>query len=461
MTLPSFSRSVAVTRLRSADRARGGLREVALLAFPVVLTQVSVTLTQIVDSAMAGRLGPSELAAVGFGGIWMWTGMCFFMGTVNVVQTFVAQHHGSGESSRCGAWAWQGMLGLVPLTLLAAGALYAWADPLMRALGVSPELAPLASGYVRMRAFGNVGLCGALALAAFFRGVGDTRTPLWAMLGANAVNAVLDYGLIFGRLGLPRWGVEGAGFATAVAEFVYLATLYACFRRRAVAREFATAPVALAKDDLRRILRTGLPIGGQWCLEMTSFAAFSTLVARMGDDAMAASQTFILLLALTFMQAHGLSMAVTTLVGRYIGARDPVAVERSFRSGVVLGLGLATVIGVLYLAAPDPLIAIFSRSPEVIALARPLLVVGAAFQCFDAVAIVADGALRGAGDTRWSFGVRLLLSWGLFVPLAWTLGVALEGGLTGAWLGGMVYVAALAALLVRRFRSGAWQGLRI
>jgi MATE family multidrug resistance protein len=281
------------------------------------------------------------------------------------------------------------------------------------------------------------------------------------MLLANVVNAVLDYGLIFGRLGLPQWGVEGAGAATAIADWVAFAAIYACFRRRSVDREFATAKPSLSRRDGRRLLRTGMPIGGQWCLEMASFAAFTTLVARMGDAPMAASQAFILLLALTFMQAHGLSTAVATLVGRYIGARDPEGAERSFRSGLLLGLSLAAGIAVLYVVVPERMIGIFSSDPEVIRLARPLLVVGAFFQVFDAVAIVADGALRGAGDTRWPFAVRFALAWGLFLPAAWVIGFAWGLGLTGAWLGGMLYVAALAAVLVGRFRSGAWRRVEI
>jgi MATE family multidrug resistance protein len=104
---------------------------------------------------------------------------------------------------------------------------------------------------------------------------------------------------------------------------------------------------------------------------------------------------------------------------------------------------------------------IFSDDPEVLALGGPLLLVGAVFQFFDAFGIMADGALRGAGDTRVPFLVRFLLAWGLFVPLAWWLGVYLEGGLTAAWLGGSVYVLVLSTYLVWRFQSGAWRHIRI
>jgi MATE family multidrug resistance protein len=446
---------------RNGHPTLGGVREVAVLAYPVILTQISVTTTQLVDSAMVGRLGSSELAAVGFGGIWMWTVICFFMGTTTAVQTFVSQYQGAGEEHRCGAWTWQGVYIMAPLTTLAAVTLFFGAGTLMTWLGPSEAIRPLATQYLEARSFGSVGLCAAIAVASFFRGIGDTRTPLYAMLVANGLNALLDYGLIFGRLGLPAWGVTGAGVATTIAEWVYFAGLLAFFARGRLSKRFATALAVPDWSQVRRLLRTGLPIGGQWCLEMTSFAAFSTLVVRMGDAPMAASQAFIILLAISFMQAIGISMAVATLVGRYIGARNLAAAEHSFRSGVKLGVGLAGLVAALYVAIPELLLRIFTDDPAVLELARPLLLVGAVFQLFDAISIVADGALRGAGDTRWPFAVRFVLAWGLFVPLSYALGISLGFGLTGAWVGGAIYVAVLAAFLVQRFRSGAWQQIAI
>jgi MATE family multidrug resistance protein len=127
----------------------------------------------------------------------------------------------------------------------------------------------------------------------------------------------------------------------------------------------------------------------------------------------------------------------------------------------MLGMGLAGVVAVLFVTVPAPLLRIFTDDAAVVALGRPLLLLGALFQLFDAVAIISEGALRGAGDTRWPFLVETALGWGFFVPLAYGLGIALEGGLTGAWLGGLVYISLLALLLVRRFRSGAWQQIRI
>jgi MATE family multidrug resistance protein len=176
---------------------------------------------------------------------------------------------------------------------------------------------------------------------------------------------------------------------------------------------------------------------------------------------MAASQAFISLLSLSFMQASGLSVAAATLVGRYVGAGDPASAERSFRTALGLAGALGGSVALLFLTAPNLLLRLYSEDTDVLALGGPLLALGAGFQLVDALGITSSGALRGAGDTRWPFLVQAALAWFVFLPAAWILGITLGGGLTGAWGGGLVYVTALAAAFVWRFRAGAWRRIRI
>lgn len=440
---------------------RGGAREVAALAYPVVLTQLSQTLMFAVDAAMVGRLGATELGAVGFGGIWIWTTLCFFMGTVSGVQTFVSQEHGAGDATRAGRWVAQALVGVLPMALAGIALLVAVLPAWLAVLGPSEALQGHCVAYVEGRAFGLPADIACLAIAAFFRGVGDTKTPLYVTVGANLVNGTLAYGLIFGSFGLPQWGVYGAGIATSVATWAYLAAILACFLRPSVARRFGTRTVRIELAVVRRYLRTSLPIGGQWLLDMSAFALFSTLVARMGDVSMAANQALLNLLSFTFMLVYGISIACSVLVGRYVGAGDPDSAERSFHTSLKLGLALSTVVAILFVTIPGPLFAIFSHDAGVLELGGSLLLLAAAFQLLDAVGIVVGGALRGAGDTRWPFVVQTSLAWGLRVPLAWLLGVSLGGGVKGAWAAELVYIWVLGAAFFWRFRGGAWKRVRI
>lgn len=435
--------------------------ELTALAYPAVLQTLSDTAMQVVDSAIVGRLGVVELGAVGFGGVWLWTMLVVFVGTATGVQTFVSQTFGARDTTHCGRWVWQALYTLLPVAVLWVGLMMLAFAPLLRLLGPSPELQALATHYARARLCGAPALVAAVVLTAFFRGIGDTRTPLAATVVANVLNAVCAYGLVFGRFGLPAWGVSGAGAATALANWTYVTIMLAAFLRARMRHTYGTRPVAPDTQAMRRFARTSVPVGGQWVLDMVSFALFSTIIARMGDAAMAASQAMIQLLSLSFMQAFGIAIASGALVGRYVGARDLASAERSHRSAMRLGMGLAALVAALFLTVPDRLLGLFTHDAEVLALGRPLLALGAVFQLLDAVQIIVGGALRGAGDTRWPFLVQASLAWCVRLPLVYLLAIVLRGGVTGAWLGELGYVGVLGAVWVWRFRAGVWRGMRI
>jgi MATE family multidrug resistance protein len=453
--------SIAAERPVRVGARAGSVREVAWLAYPIVLGQMSQTGMMLVDSIFVGRLGAAQLGALGFAGIWVWTVVCLFSGAASGVQTFVSQAHGAGDPRRCGRWAWQGIYALVPAAAVTITAFVLVAPLLLRWLAPTPAIVAPTLAYLHMRPPGVAGLVVWMVLAAFFRGIGDTRTPLVATVVANAANAVLAYGLVLGGFGLPRLGIAGGGLATSVAEWIGALVLLAALARRRVVRVHATLPVAPRSAEIRRFLYTGAPIGGQWVLDMSSFALFTTLVARMGTASIAANQAMISLLSLSFMQAIGIGLAATTLVGRYKGAGELAAAARSHRSARKLALTLAVAMATLFVTIPETLTRLYTSDPAVLALARPLLALGAVFQLFDALQIVASCALRGAGDTRWPFLVSTTAAWTLRLPLAWLFAVTLGGGVVGAWYAEFTYVLSLAALFSWRFRSGAWRSVVI
>jgi MATE family, multidrug efflux pump len=446
---------------RAADHDSGSIRSVLVLAYPVVLSTMTTTAMNLVDTAMVGRLGATEIGAVGFGGIVLWTFFSLFHGTTSGVQTFVSQADGAGDPRACGGWVWQGLYALLPPMIVVLAALRWCLDAWVGWMGPSAALSSEAITYVVARLPGELGMAAMMLLASFFRGLGDTRTPLYAALFGNLVNAVLAYGLIFGAFGLPAWGVAGAGVATVCGQWSAAAVLGLAFARPAIRDRYATRPARPDATAIRRFLRTGAPVGGEWFIGMTSYAVFTAFVARMGDAEMAASQLFVVLLSLSYMQAIGIATGAATLTGRFVGAGDVAGVERSFRSALALGAILTSALALLYFAAAGPLLRLFTDDPAVIALGRPLLAMGAAYQIFDAIGIIAEGALRGAGDTRWPLAVHTVLNWVFFIPVAYLLGVTFDYGLFGAWCGGLVFVVGLAVVLVWRFRSGAWQQIRI
>ncbi len=274
----------------AATRRNGGVREVFVLAYPVVLTQLSTTLMGVVDSAMVGRLGATELAAVGFASVWAWTIFSLLHGTASGVQTFVSQADGAGRQRECGAWAWHGIYSVIPVALLFVAVLAPAVPQFIAWLGPSAELQGAATTYIVARMPGEVCVSFSMALISFFRGFGDTRTPLYAALFANALNAVLDYGLIFGELGLPAWGVRGAGVATAIGNASAAVWMFVAFRRRRVAERYGTRraapdlaateiPIACMKESESSITKA-------WLAAIESSPMRATTVVKTAKDVM-------------------------------------------------------------------------------------------------------------------------------------------------------------------------------
>jgi MATE family multidrug resistance protein len=454
-----MSTNLAIAELTPPPRG-GGVREVAVLASPVLVQMFSETLMQVASSAMVGQLGPSQLGAVGLGGIWIWTLICPFVGAATGVAVFVSRAHGAGDPRSCGPWVWQALAVLVPVAVVWTFAVAAFFPTLLAWVDPSLELRHRSLEYVAGRLPGLPAVAAGAAVTTFFRGLGNTRIPMLATIATVLVQGVLAYALIFGHLGLPATGVWGAGIAFTIAEYVYAAILFGFLFRRETRALFATAPSRPDPSQIVRFLRTSAPIGGQWLLDMLSFALFSSVVARMGDAEMAASQAMIQLLSLSFMQAVAISVSAGTLVGRYLGAGDAGAAARSYASAMKLAMVLAAAVAALFLGVPELLMRLFSDDAQVLALSRPLLRLGAFFQLVDAIGIVAGGSLRGGGDTRWPFLVHATLAWAARLPFVWMLAIWLEGGVFGAWLGELGYITLLGLAFVLRFRGGRWQTIR-
>jgi Na+-driven multidrug efflux pump len=247
---------------------------------PIVLTQMSQTVMHVVDSIFVGRLGAAELAALGFAGIWLWTVFSVFSGTATGVQTFVPRP-GAGAARACGPSP-GGAYAVVPAAALAAFAFAAVADPLWELLGTPGSIREHGLAYLRMRPIGYVGQTAWVIFAAFFRGLGDTRTPLVAMVVANATNAVLAYGLVL-AWGCPP-GVAGAGRHLDVGG--WRGALAALRRRRCP---------PLRPGPWRRSRRSGAscapgPDRRPVAARHGRLRALHDLVARMGNASMAATR---------------------------------------------------------------------------------------------------------------------------------------------------------------------------
>ena len=437
----------------------GGYYEVLKLAYPIVISMVSLTVMTFVDTAMVGRLGTSQMAAVGLAGITTWTILSFFSGLLTCINTFVAQHYGANQPRMVAVITWQGLyiaFGSYLLLILVSQ----FAPYLFVLMKPSLEVQQLGTTYIQIRLFGGIGPLIYFTMSSYFRGIGDTRTPMWIEIFANLTNMVFDYLLIFGKFGFPRLEVEGAAIATVISGVLAAIIYLLIFLSKRYDRKFQVRSLFQFRlSEVGRLMKVGLPMGIQGVLDVGSFTVFSAMIGRMGNSELAANTAAITLLHTSFMPLIGISLAATTLVGQYIGSNQYTNARESGYTAIKVGVAYTSIMALLFFCLPNTLLSLITDDPNVITLGRKILFLAAIFQVSDGFGICSSGALKGAGDTLFTMVVGISYGWLLFLPLSYWL--AGRHGLSGAWAGATVYIILLGITYFLRFRSNRWEKLQI
>ena len=417
------------------------------LAWPLAVGFLAYTLMGVVDTMLMGRVSTAAQAGVGLAVTICFSFLAFFRGVTRGAQALVAGADGANDHERKSRAAGAGLLlGLVS-GFLAAFMLSAFASPILRRVVEDPAVLAACEAYLSVRVWGlPFTLLGFGALAAL-QGVGDTKARMWASLVGNGANLGLSWVLIFGWGPVPAFGAGGAAAASVAGD-----ALMALFYLVRFGQRFGW-PRWSGVDVLRDALTLGLPDGLQCQGNVLAFLVMNLAMARAGAAHLAASQVVLQLVSVSFLPGVGAGEAGGVLVGRYLGAGAPDLAARAMASARFLAVVAMSSCGLVFAFGGTWLVSWFSRDPEVLALTSPLLLLAASFQLADAVATVHLCALRGAGDVRFTLVATLGCAWGLLVPSAIGLGLGLGWGASGAWVGLLIEVSALALLTAWRVRG--------
>ncbi len=430
-----------------------GRRQVFTLAWPIVVSMLFYTAMTIVDVIVVGQLGTSSLAAIGLA-----TTICFGLhalgnGLLEGLKVAVAQATGARRTQDADRLAIQGLW-----LALGMGLAVAAVAPLSRSIfgwtGASDAVADEAAAYLVIRALGAPLTFATLALSSWFQGRGDTRTPMIANIGANLANIGLDLVLVFGWGPIPAMGIAGAAIATQVGFAG--AVVFLVWRAR---RLLVGVPRGFDRRLVGEIRRVGGPIGLRYLFDVLSFTIFASILAGVGDADLAAHTVIIRIVCVSFLPGFGIAQAASILVGQSVGAGRPEGAYAAHRAGTELAVAFMVACGLVFVAVPEPLIAIFGAEPAVVEVARHLLLIAAGFQLFDALATVAQSALNGAGDTRFVMRWSVMMAWAVKLPVGWALAVPAGLGAPGAWLGLTAEIVLVGGVYLWRIRSGRWLGV--
>jgi len=433
---------------------RRELRTMLALAIPVVLSELGWMAQGVVDTIMVGKLGPAAIGAVAVGNAVYYVPSLFGIGILLGLDTLVSHAYGRNDHDACHHWLAQGVylacIATPPLMLLIAAASYGFAR-----FGITPEVAGLSGGYLRILNFGTLPLLLYGAARRYLQGVGQVRVITVTLIIANLVNWIGNWVLIYGKLGLPALGVNGSAISTCLARvgmavaLIGFAWRYERSRGHPLFRHWAR-PSFL---KLRQLMRLGAPAAGQIVLEVGAWNAATFAAGLLNPVALATHSIALNYASVTYMVPLGMSAAAAVSVGHAIGAGDSRRARRAGWMAMALGTGFMLLAAIVFLLAPRPLIALYTLDPRVLAQGPALLYVAAAFQIFDGIQTVSTGALRGLGQTRAPMIANFVGYWIFGLPLGFFLCFSLYWGIYGLWIGLTLALVVIASTLLLRWRK--------
>ena len=450
-------------------------RRIVPLAWPVFVGQLSVLAFGTIDTLLVARSTATDLAALAVGGAAYITVFIGFMGVLLALSPIVGQLHGAGKPAEAGRQVHQALWIALGLSLLGC-TLLAFPYPFLALSRASPEVADKVRAYLLALAFSLPASLIFTVYRAFNTAVSRPKAVMALQVSALALKLPLSMALVFGlpAIGLPALGVQGCGIATAVAMWAQVVAAWWLLRRDAYYAPFQMTGRGLdrpVRADIAQQLRLGVPLGLSILVEVTGFAFMSLFIARLGTTPVAGHQIVVNLVSVLFMMPLGLANATSTLVAQRIGAGDARDARRLGWHGLLIGCGVAAVMGGSVFLLREPLLGLYTDNAAVLAAALPLVAWLAVFHTADAAQTVAAFVLRAYKVTTAPVLIYVAALWGVGLGGGYLLAFNVPGsvpaelqGARGFWFAsttGLVLAgSALSLFMAWMFRQQrrAWRG---
>lgn len=431
------------------------------LSVPVILGMLGHTFVQLADNIMVGQLGTAELAAVSLGNSFVFIAMSLGIGFSTAITPLVAEADGASNKKDAKSALKHGLVLCTVLGLTLFG-LILLSKPVMHIMNQPVEVVALALPYLDLVAFSLVPLIIFQAFKQFSEGLSQTKYPMYATIGANIINIILNYLLIFGNFGFPEMGVVGAAIGTLVSRIIMVFYLWFILKRKEKFKYYVTGFnfAKIEKKVMKKIIQLGLPSSLQMFFEVGIFTSAVWLSGVLGKNAQAANQIALNLSSMTFMFGMGLGIAAMIRVGNQKGLTNFTELRRIAQSIFLLTFLLEIFFAILFLLGrywfPSLYLDIndvanITDNTEVIVIAAELLLVAAFFQISDGIQVVVLGALRGLQDVKIPTVITFISYWLIGFPVSFYLCLYTDLKSTGIWIGLLTGLTASAIMLYLRF----------
>ena len=437
-------------------------RLTAALALPLAAGQISQMLISLADTLMVGRLGVLPLAAATFANNVLYLPFIFGLGFSISVSIRVSQARGAGDQLAARAALRHGFY----LSLAAGGLtmLGVWVvQPFLGLFRQEPEIIRAVPRYFVLVAASMIPALGAMAVKNHADALNKPWPPFWIMLGAAGLNVVFNWIFIYGRLGAPQMGLDGAGLATLLARIAMLAAMIGWCTKSPAVRDWVPTHWFRAPEwhAVRELVRLGWPTSIQLLAEVSAFVMATLLIGTLGPDALASHQVAMTCAAMVFMVPLGLSQALTVRMGEAWGAARHERLRPVLLSGWVLALAFTVCSAQAFVYFNHTIAGWFLTDSSAARLTARLLLVSAAFQVSDALQVSSAGGLRGLGDVKVPGWIAFIAYWIVSIPAGWFFAFPLGQGVTGMWWGITLGLTISAVTLGSRiWRKTQYQPLR-
>ncbi len=431
---------------------REHLRQTVVLAVPVSIGQLGHVMLSVTDSLMVGRLGTVPLAAASLGHSVFVLLLVLAVGISSAITPLTAIAHGSGDHDEAGIVFRQGLLinTLIGALLIAA----AWGvSHFLGWLGQPESVLRLATPYLRIMGFSFLPMMMFLSARNFIEGLSWTRPAMVIIILANGVNVFGNWVLIYGNLGMPALGLNGAGYSSLLVELFSAAAIivFVLRDRRFVRYQPLLQFRSINRRMIRRLLRIGIPSGLQYLFEAGSFSFSAIMMGWIGATALAAHQIAISLASVSFMIILGISHAGTIRVAHAVGRRDGGEIRMAGMTAAGLALALMSLAALTFVLFRDQLPTLYVNNDSVTQLASGLLIFAALFQLSDGMQAIGHGVLRGMTDVTVPMFIAIIAYWMIGLPSGYVFGFLLEMGARGIWLGFVAGLTTAAIFFHLRF----------
>ncbi len=424
------------------------------IGFPIMVAQLLNMSMGFVDTVMTGNYRAEALAAVAGSNHIVMPFILFGVAVLGAAQAITAQFVGSGVNKP--------EVGKVTLHAVIIGIVFSIllilftkiAPLVLPFFGFDPPVIALAVDYLFAFSWGIPATMIFIAFAGFYAGISMPVMTMIVSVIMLCVNVFGNYTLIFGHFGFPELGAEGAGWTSTMAAWAGAIGIFLFTFFHSKIRPYHPFKSAFQLDRLifYQILKIGIPSGFSSIFEVSMFAVFSLLMGRFGVHVLAGSQIALNCAAIIFMIPLGLSFAITTNVGMYIG-------EQKYCDARMVGLsGYAVVIlfdlfsAVILILFARNIAQMYTNDMELVRIASSLLFFAGIFQLSDGIQVAGTGILRGYKDTSIPMLSNFISYWGVGMTLGYILGFKLGYQAQGMWIGIIIGLTVAAVLHAVRFK---------